>query len=481
VIRKAGLWLLWLFLIVELTIHYQTRFIPGTFHSWVLLFGCVATIPLLVQEYGTRPWLLPGDYRIVAAMAIVLVIGYLVNWSAADPLTFQAYVLSLASYVFVREQAAQLSLRHFYAVNGWFLLANSVLMLAQFHTGHYYPARFLAAGNPPLLLPSGFADGPTKNGILHGAALAIVFARVVALRVPLGSIEGAAMLLGGFTLLLTTSRAGVAAFLLTAFACLGVVVFSRAETRMLRARVPALALSTLVFLSVFGGGGYALALPGRKTAAASSPTPADAKSPTAAGKPIEPSLASPPKPGEPLPATAAEQVNAQQYASNVVSFKFVSKARPSAMLSDDSIATRFATMYTAGYILVHYPVHAIIGTGLGTFSTLFARFGSRLPHTGDIDFRDTSAHDSYLEFLVEAGLISFVLLLALVLHVARVALRRRDWVDALPLACMVSVAMGSMLFHDVLRGRVFWVPLGLLAAFAYSRTAADQPAADVTG
>lgn len=462
-IRSAGLWLLWLFLVVELTIHYQTRFIPGTPHSWVLLVGCLATVPTLVHKYGTQPWLIPGDYRIVAALAIVLVIGYLVNWSSADPLTFQAYVLSLASYVFVREQAAQLSLRHFYTVNAWFLIANSLLMLAQFHTGHYYPAQFLAAGNPPLLLPSGFADGPTKNGILHSAALAIVFARVVALRVPLASIEGAAMLLGGFTLLLTTSRAGVAAFVLTTLACMGVVMFSPGEMRrMLRARVPALALSILAFLSVYGGGGYALALPGRKT-------DAPAPSPAVSAKPAEPS-----------PATAAVPgVDAQQYASNVVSFKFVSKARPSAMLSDDSIATRFATMYTAAYILAHYPVHAIIGTGLGTFSRLFARFGSGLPHTGDIDFRDTSAHNSYLEFLVEAGLISFVLLIALVLHVGHVALRRRDWYDALPLACMVSVAMGSMLFHDVLRGRVFWVPLGLLAAFAYSRTPAEQPVAEV--
>ena len=118
-------------------------------------------------------------------------------------------------------------------------------------------------------------------------------------------------------------------------------------------------------------------------------------------------------------------------------------------------------------------------TGVGTFSTLFARFGASLPHSGDIDFADTSAHNSYLEFLVEAGAISFLLLIALIIHVGRVVLRRPDWYNALPLAAMVSAAMTAMLFHDVLRGRIFWVPLGLLAAFAYSERA-PAPKDEVT-
>jgi hypothetical protein len=465
VTRSWGLWVLWVFLIVELTIHYQTRFIPGTLHSWVLVVGCLLTLPELIRKYGARPSRLPGDYRIIALMAVCLLVGFIVNWSSANPITLQAYVLSLASYVFVREQGARLPLAQFYSLNKWFLIANSVLILAQFQTDHFYPARFLAAGNPPLLLPSGFADGPTKNGVIHGAALAIVFARVVALRIPLASIEGAALLLGAFSLLLTTSRAGVAGVLATTVLCTAIVLLTRrrGSGAALRPRVPATVLVALVVLTVLGGGRYAVTT----------------RQPVAAPAPVASLPVNTQQHAGAVPPVPSPQVNAQQYAANVVAFKFVSKARPSTMMSDDSIATRFATMHTAVYILVRNPPHAIVGTGVGTFSKLFARFGSTLPHTGDIDFRDTSAHNSYLEFLVEAGLVSFVLLLMLVLQVGRVAFGRPDWYDALPLASMVSVAMGAMMFHDILRGRVFWVPLGLLAAFAYSRTAAGQPAAEV--
>jgi hypothetical protein len=455
VTRTAGGWILWLFLIVEMTIHYHTRFVPGTLHSWVLVAGCLVTLPGLLRQYGSRPSQLPRDYRIVALIAVCVAAGYVINGAAADALTFQAYVLSLASYVFVREQGSRLPLSQFYSLNAWFLVVNSLLMLAQFQTGHFYPARLLAAGDPPLLLPSGFADGPTKNGILHGCALAIVFARVVALRVPLASIDGAALLLGAFALLLTTSRAAVAGFLAAALLCTAVVLVWRrgAGAVMLRPRLTAAVLTAAVFLTVFAGERYVVVTRRPAAAAAADGT------------------------------AAAAPVNARQYASSVVVFKFISKARLSAMMSDDSIATRFATMGTAAYVLARNPWHAVIGTGLGTFSTLFARFGSTLPHTGDIDFQDTSAHNSYLEFLVEAGLIAFVLLLALVVHVGRAAFRRPDWYNALPLVAMVAVSMGAMMFHDVLRGRIFWVPLGLLAAFAYSErsTASEVPAAKVAG
>ena len=40
-------------------------------------------------------------------------------------------------------------------------------MIAQLVTGEFFPARYIATGNPPITIPSGVSDGPTKMVFLQ--------------------------------------------------------------------------------------------------------------------------------------------------------------------------------------------------------------------------------------------------------------------------------------------------------------------------
>lgn len=98
--RVLGGLLLKLCLVLFFFVYYQTVGIRGTLHSWVLVFGLAVTHPnIIIRRFVSSGSRLPLDYAIVGLLAVLVVLGFVVNLSSATVLQLQAYILSLAGYV----------------------------------------------------------------------------------------------------------------------------------------------------------------------------------------------------------------------------------------------------------------------------------------------------------------------------------------------------------------------------------------------
>jgi len=67
--------------------------------------------------------------------------------------------------------------------------------------------------------------------------------------------------------------------------------------------------------------------------------------------------------------------------------------------------------------------------------------------------------------------------LFLVMFVVRKALSSPNAFEIMPILFALGSFMVFMLAHDVLRGRMFWIALGITSAFAYSNLGRDKGAA----
>jgi len=429
--------LLWLFFFLIFVVHYQTTWSSGTLHSWVLVMGFAITMPLVAVETINANYAISKDYAIGLGMLVLLILGFAVNLGRADSFYFKTHLISFACYAFVRHGMRGVSLRRVEQLVAWFLLLNSVLMILQLVTGRFYVAWWLAAGNPPLAIPSGFADGPTKNGMLHGAALSLVFARLIVSRPRLVSLESIALALGGLTLLLTLSRASVAgvAVAVVAVAFLSGRIRRRSGIRRhsstrFRQRAGIVVALVVVFGTAAAGVTY-------------------------------------------LKSRSGESRNSAWLAS-VLSYKFLPQVGKSGEFKDASLNTRLATARAVGLYLLENPLYLALGTGPGTFERIYAEVAPTLRDTGAVLMRDVSTHNSYLEVLVEGGALLLVALLVLIWHVVAKAFRRPDALEILPFLGWLVSTMVFMAFHDVIRGRIFWIPLAVVAAFAYAQQLAGD-------
>jgi hypothetical protein len=392
-------------------IYYQTVLIPGTLHSWVLILGLAITLPGILRQCADSGYRLPTDYAAIALIGFVITLGFFANAGYSTVSQLQAYLLGLASYLFVRENMPRVDMSFFLALLKWFLVINSVLIILQFLTGDFYPARYLAAGDPPLNLPAGVSDGPTKNGMLQAFALSVLFARFIWSRNGRVLFQSLLLLVGTIALLLSTSRAGIVGFLVAALFCIVFAATRRKkglaprERSIMRSYVfPIVLLASFIRLIV-----------------------------------MAPQLA---------------DVQGYNYIANVIAFKLTQR-------EDDSILERFRQSNTAFDVIHNSPLQLFaVGAGVGAFEKMDG----------------LNVHNSYVEFLFENGLFGFLALAFLVGHVIRRALLRCEIEDVLPLLAGLVSMMAFMAFHDVLRGRTFWLPLAMLASLAYGKTPRLSPA-----
>lgn len=396
--------LLKLFLFLVFFVYYQTILLPGTLHSWILMLGFGLTLPRIMYRSAKEGYSLPYDYTLVLGLVVLLVLSFVANFGDTTLSQLQAYLLALVCYVFVRENMPDIAPSFIRTLLFWFLLINSIFVILQFYTGEFFPARYLAAGDPPLMLPSGVSDGPTKNGMLQAFALSVFFARFIAGVEKVKVLEIVTFVIGVAALILSASRAGLAAFILAVPISVGLLMLSRKRAAQKTRRSRKIVYVFLVLL---------MALFVRVI--------------TSFTQFIDP--------------------HEYSYAASVIAFKLSQR-------EDDSIGERFITSSTALSEAVGNPIQLLgVGFGVGSFEKTVG----------------INLHNSYIEFLFEAGLLGAILLWSLVFHVVRKALKSGQILDALPFIAGLISIMGFMAFHDVLRGRTFWIPLAIVGSIAYGR------------
>ena len=399
--------LLKIFLIVVFFVYYQTILIPGTLHGWVLVLGFTFTLPIVLQNFRNSHGKLPFDYTALGFLGLLYLLGFLANYSDALLENLQAYLLTLVCYVFVRENISTLPMTFLYSLLRYFLLCNGLLVILQFITGEFYPARYLA-GDAPFQISSGFSDGPAKNGMLIAFALSFVFAKLLWAQARASFLDIVVFVVGAISLVLSASRAGLLSFCIAALLA---SIFSVAKRKQFRPNIKNAVVILFVFLTPLG-----VVLAG----AFDFETLAGFRDP-----------------------------NIEKYGGNVVIYKLT-------VAEDDSSAERLGNIEHMLRMIANSPMQLFsVGFGLGSF----------------ISFNEgLNIHNSYFEVLFETGVYGFLAFVFLIVHVIRKALSRRDAAEVLPVLFALLSVMVFMAFHDVLRGRTFWIPLAILASFAYAKT-----------
>ncbi|MFQ5677130.1 MAG: O-antigen ligase family protein, partial [bacterium] len=339
------------------------------------------------------------------------------NSSEATFINLRAYLLALACYLFVRENLSSLSTTFLFTLIKYFLLCNGLLVVLQFITGGFYPAVYLAAGDPPLLIPSGFFDGPTKNGMLISFALSFIFAKFLWAQTRASYLDIVIFSVGIVSLVLSTSRAGIFSFCIVMLMGGIFAVVKRKRFRLNLKNISLIIFIFVISISAIYFAGFSL---------------------------------------ETL--TEIRDPDIGNYASNVLIYKLTVTEGP-------SILQRYDTAHNALKMIVNSPLNLFsVGFGAGSYETLNEGF---------------NIHDSYLEILNETGLYGFLAFLFLVIHVIRKAISRRDAVEILPVLLALMSGMTFMAFHDVLRGRTIWIPLAMLASFAYDKKHQERSALEL--
>jgi O-antigen ligase len=343
-------------------------------------------------------------------MGVLLMLGFVTNFSTTTLSQLQAYLLALGCYVFVRENSPSLSSGFLTSLLTYFLLINGSLVILQFVTGDFYPARYLAAGDPELRIASGVSDGPTKNGMLIAFAASFLLGSIIWGKRRASNLELAAFLIGIVSLALSASRAGLLSFGVVALVGLLLAVCNGRRWRVNgwnAALLVTVLAAPILFLFVVGLLDFETLLALRE---------AD-----------------------------------EEYGGHVVIHKLTTG-------NDGSVAERFENWASAARLVASSPLQILsTGFGAGSFEVVNANFAA-----------DANVHNSYIEVLVEQGIYGFVLFILLVFHIIRKALSRHTATALLPAFLALLSVMVFMAFHDVLRGRIFWIPLALLAASAYS-------------
>lgn len=399
------------FLLTVFFVYYQTKFLPGTLHTWLMMFGLVLTIPSLLRRYAAADLRVPLDYFLIFILLLIIVAGFLANFPTTTWLDFQAYVLMLLTYVYVKENATGDTSEFLSFVVKSFLLINGILVILQLLTGRYFPAAFLADGDPPLIIASGVSDGPTKNGMLISFALSFMYARLIFRQISFSWVDTLIFLVGLASLLAATSRAGLLSF--------GAVIVLGGVFALLQAvRSPEYRLNLLsMMIMVIATGVIAVFI---------------------AKHSIDFEM-----------LVHFRDPSADRYGLDAMLYKLT-------VFDDGSTEERYGTFAFFIKELIESPLHFLsVGFGTGTFETMYG----------------LNVHNSYLELSFTTGFVGFLVFVYLVVHVLARALSHPNAVKIVPVIfSLVSISV-FMFAHDVLRGRIFWIALGVIAAFAYSHAA----------
>jgi len=364
----------------------------------------VISLAITTTKNGLSAVKIPPDVILVLALSIVIIIGFVLNISTATFSNLQAYLLGLICYIFVRLNGQLIQIDWFFKIICLFLLINSILIYLQFITGSWFIASYFAAGDPLMIIPTGVSDGPTKNGMLHAFAMSYILGQLF-----FGNKKNFFLNLLIFSisvpgLILSASRAAMAGFSVAMLFAIIILIFSRNKNVIRNSKGIA---SFLVLVLLFVVVVF--------------------------------------KQG--LVSILDEDAASVKQASDIIIFKLTAS-------EDDSFSDRLENVEKVETIAVNSLAKMItFGIGVGSFETINSGF---------------NIHNSYFEILLQTGLLGFVLFFILIFYVFRVTFKSFYISSLLPIFLGLTAIMVFMAFHDILRGRIFWLPLSLLMIFASS-------------
>jgi O-antigen ligase len=141
-------------------------------------------------------------------------------------------------------------------------------------------------------------------------------------------------------------------------------------------------------------------------------------------------------------------------ASDIVLYKLTAA-------NDDSYSERFENIEKVETIAFKSLAKIItFGIGVGSFETINQGF---------------NIHNSYLEILLQTGLLGTILFITTIFFVFRSMFKSKKITAIIPIFLGLFSIMVFMTFHDILRGRIFWLPLALLMVYSIpNKSASDE-------
>jgi hypothetical protein len=401
------------FIITVFFFYYEMRFFPLTLHSIFLFLGLlsmVISLAITTTKNGLAAVKIPHDVILALALSIVIIIGFVLNISTATFSNLQAYLLGLICYIFVRLNGHLIQIDWFFEIIQIFLLINSLLILLQFTTGRGFVASYFAAGDPLMVIPSGVSDGPTKNGMLHAFAMSLLIGELLFSEKKRVLVNLSIIIIALPGLILSASRAAVAGFLVVMFVALVLILFYR-NKNLIRNKKGM--YSVFILLS--------------------------------AVLVIIINIG--------LVSILYHEDKSVKAAADIVHYKFTAS-------DDDSYSDRFENIEKVKIIAFKSLAMIItFGIGVGSFETINSGF---------------NIHNSYLEIFLQTGLFGTILFLLLIFYVFRKSFISSRITRIIPIFLGLISIMTFMTFHDILRGRIFWLPIALLMVYSISNKSASD-------
>ncbi|AZZ91680.1 hypothetical protein EUZ85_13445 [Hahella sp. KA22] len=348
------------------------------------------------------------DYALVVGLILIIVLGFVINFRTANWANFQAYILMILTYIYAKESTDYSNFRLIGLVIRAFVFINATLVILQTATGSYFPARYLASGDPPLLIACGVSDGPTKNGFLISFSLSYMLGCLIFKKLKFSKLDYFTFFLGLLSLALSASRAGIISFALVFIMAVPFgVIRSRLDSSYEIRRSFWVFTASILFFVVGSVIYFALSF----------------------------------------------GILYELRGSGVDNYGLAVLEHKSTVFMDSSMGERFGTLSYFLNLLKESPLSFLsVGYGSGSFITLYG----------------LNMHNSWVELFFTLGIYGFILFLTLTFYVFYKALSSSFSVRLIPLLFSVLSIMIFMLAHDVVRGRIFWTGLGMLGALSLS-------------
>jgi len=419
------------FLLTLLFVPYQTKLsgyaIPSLFLALCL---CAVLVGFVLNRPSVTDFFYSSEGKLWTGFLFFFVLSAVViNHSKAVYL--QAYFVSLVTYLVFRLSGTIINPDKLLKWIPSYLILNGLFSYAQIWGGPaWYPAAYIVNGGlSDFRMPYGLQDIPTTAGLFSAVLLVGVMAKFsLENNKKVGVVALLAMFMGGGSVLLAASRASLLAVAVGVLIVTAFVILKKGRPVNLILMVGAITGGLVIsYVACIDSNAY---------------------------RPIRYKIV------EPLLKMRLSDGSFQQ---RLLTLKMVAdEFGPASPVSQASPASPVSQASHTRSVLM-----LLFGIGIGNAESHYGEYlSSGKPEWADkIGQQTISVHNSFVEFLFEAGAIVFGFFSFITAYVLYRAIRSRRE-ELIPYIIMFVSLCAWMLFQDYLRNRPFWLLLGILAAFA---------------